>query len=436
MSVSAASPDPASGAAQVIPTERPRRWIEPWYIAYAILGALASGAAAILLPLVVSTNGGSATQIGTAIAAQNVGALFAPLWGWISDRSKSYRKVFFGGFLLLAAGFLLLYWVSGAVVWIIGAFLIGFGTGASNTVASLFVVEFTPEDEWGHRISWLQTFNAIGSVLGVAGAGLISVRLGLLTSAALVLPAMAIGGWGLPVPRSPFHRPSWNTTRAQLARVARRVEHPTSSVIFHLHRFHLSDFKLLGKAARTAFGLFVIGWFVFSLAVSAFCSLYPVLMLKGFGIQVVHSTFLLAIATALSIPLYNVAGRLLTARTPSFLVGVGIGVRAIALAGLGALGFFHLPFPPLVAVIVLFGSFQGIWPFISVGANDLAAALAPFGEGSALGLFNAAAAVASASGAIIGGMMADEFGYPSTCLFAAAGCMASFFILAKLRSTR
>jgi hypothetical protein len=35
------------------------RWIEPWYLAYAILGALASGLAVILIPVVVTNSGGS-----------------------------------------------------------------------------------------------------------------------------------------------------------------------------------------------------------------------------------------------------------------------------------------------------------------------------------------------------------------------------------------
>jgi predicted MFS family arabinose efflux permease len=37
--------------------------------------------------------------------------------------------------------------------------------------------------------------------------------------------------------------------------------------------------------------------------------------------------------------------------------------------------------------------------------------LAPFGEGAAMGLFNAVAAIASALGAIAGGKVADVFGY-------------------------
>jgi hypothetical protein len=68
-------------------------WIEPWYGAYAILGALTSGLAIISVPLVVTNGGGTALQIGTAIAVQNLGALFAPLWGTVADRTRAYRAV-------------------------------------------------------------------------------------------------------------------------------------------------------------------------------------------------------------------------------------------------------------------------------------------------------------------------------------------------------
>jgi Major Facilitator Superfamily len=100
------TPVPVHHSTAVIPSRHLGRWIEPWYVAYAILGALASGSAVILIPLAVISRGGSATQVGAAIAALNVGALFAPFWGWLSDRFKNYRPIFFGGFLLIGAGFL------------------------------------------------------------------------------------------------------------------------------------------------------------------------------------------------------------------------------------------------------------------------------------------------------------------------------------------
>ena len=50
---------------QVILVKGPvHRWIEPWYLAYAILGALASGLAVIPISLVVTNSGGSSDRFG------------------------------------------------------------------------------------------------------------------------------------------------------------------------------------------------------------------------------------------------------------------------------------------------------------------------------------------------------------------------------------
>jgi hypothetical protein len=84
---------------------------------------------------VITKSGGSSSQLGAAIAALNVGALFAPIWGWAADRSLAYRAIFFGGFLLIAAGFLGFTFMRGFAAWLVSAFLVGFGIGASNTVA-------------------------------------------------------------------------------------------------------------------------------------------------------------------------------------------------------------------------------------------------------------------------------------------------------------
>ncbi|HEY1857605.1 MFS transporter [Acidocella sp.] len=410
------------------------RWIEPWYVAYAILGALASGLAVILIPLVVTGGGGGSTVIGTAIAAQNVGALTAPFWGGVADKSKAYRRIFFGGFLLIGLGFLAFTLLHGAGAWFAGAFLIGLGTAASNTVASLFVVEFTPPAEWGVRISWLQTFNAGGSVIGMFLAGWLAPHAGTLIAALLVLPALFVGGRGLPVPMEERLPRFGGMHRDTLARLVKRVEPMTASVITRIHHPRLRDFALLGPAMRSAFGMFLAGWFCFSLAVSAFSSLYPVLMLHSFGMAVSRSSTLIAIVTALSIPLYNLAGRMVSRFGPAAMLGVGIGARAVALLGLGVVALTHLASVSVVPAVILFTLFQGIWPLLSVAANDLAAVSAPFGEGAAMGLFNAAAAIASAVGAILGGVVADQLGFGAVSVFAglvALGALACVVPLAR-----
>jgi MFS family permease len=203
-----------------------------------------------------------------------------------------------------------------------------------------------------------------------------------------------------------------------------------------LHTFHLFDLKRLRSILLTSFGIFLAGWFFFSLALSSFSSLYPVLMLKSFKIFAAKSSLLMSAATALSIPLYNVTGRLTSRRGPTSILISGMVVRMIALAGLGLFGIFHLPsnvIPAILPVIILFGSFQGIWPLLSVASNDLSAVLADFSKGTASGLFNAAAAVASAAGAILGGVVADRFGYSSVGLFAALGIAVALMVVLRLR---
>jgi MFS transporter, DHA1 family, tetracycline resistance protein len=410
-------------------------WIEPWYLAYAVLGALASGLAAILIPLVVTNSGGSSTQLGVAIAALNVGALFAPIWGWAADRSLAYRAIFLSGFLLIAAGFLGFTVMHGFGAWLISAYLVGLGTGASNTVASLFVVEFTPESEWSQRISWLQTFNALGAILGMAIAGLLQPAFGTFVAALLVIPAILVGGWGLPVPCSTFHIPRLRLHARHMAHLARRGGPNSVAVVGHIHRLRLSDLPRLRIIFNSAFGVFLGSWFFFSVGISSFSSLYPVLMLRSFGVGVATSSMLMSIATLVSIPLYNLAGRLSLRYGPVQLLSAGICARMIALVTLGVVAYLH-PSSPALPALVAFGLFQGIWPLLSVASNDLAAELAPIGEGTAMGLFNAAAAAASALGAITGGAVADRFGYESVNVFAAAGALLSLLCVLPLRNPR
>lgn len=405
------------GPEQVIAARGPvRKWLEPWYGAYGVLGALASGFAALLIPLVIAQSGGSALQIGAAIAAQNIGALSAPLWGAMADRTKAYRAIFFSGFIVMAAGFAGYSLLAGIGYWVLSAFLIGFGTGASNTVATLFVVEFTPRAEWSPRISWLQTFNASGSVLGMAAAGFLSPRIGMAVAALLVAPALILGGKGLPVPGGRFHVPHV-LTGAEIRALLRHGGPSAASL--HQHHWRPRHLLRLAASMRSPFGLFLLGWFALSLAVSSFSSLYPVLMQKSFAVQPAYAAGLMSLATAISIPLYNLAGRLTTRLGASATLVIGYLGRMVPMAAMAALAYFHPGFGTWGSM-VLFGIFQGIWPFLSVASNDLAASLAPFGEGPSIGIFSAAAAVASALGAVLGGGIADHLGYSAVPAFAAA----------------
>jgi len=225
----------------------------------------------------------------------------------------------------------------------------------------------------------------------MAAAGFLEPGVGMVVAALLALPAIVIGGSGLPVPRSHLHFPHV-LTGEELAALVRRGG--PSAAALHMHRWRPKHLLRLAAGGVTSpFGLFLVGWFAFSLGVSAFGALYPVLMRKSFAVPIGAAAMLMSIATAVSIPLYNLAGRFATRHGAPIVLGVGYMVRLVTMAGMAALAYFRPDFS-LWGAVVLFALFQGIWPSISVASNDLAASLAPFGEGPAMGLFNAVAAIA------------------------------------------
>ena len=142
-----------------------KQWVEPWYVAYALLGAAAAGLVPILLPLAVSRAGG-ASDAGLAVAAFSLGGLTAPVWsalgvrllaflgllglGLIHTGAAAWLALPKGGFALLAFLFVVLAWSLLSV-------------GGTALTARL-----SPVGE-GEGIG---IFNAVTALAGVVGAAL------------------------------------------------------------------------------------------------------------------------------------------------------------------------------------------------------------------------------------------------------------------------
>ena len=148
------------------------RWVESWYISYALLGLSAAGLVPILLPLVISRSGG-ATDIGLVMAAFSLGGLTAPIWGGLADRFRLHRQLLIGGLFGSALGAAVFPFTTLLSLRIWLALLAGIGLASASTVANLFIVEVQPESEWDARIGWLQTFYGGGQVIGLVLAGVI-----------------------------------------------------------------------------------------------------------------------------------------------------------------------------------------------------------------------------------------------------------------------
>ena len=100
------------------------RWVEPWYVVYALVGIAMSGEAPLLLPLAVSRVG-NAADIGLVVVALSFGGLTAPLWGRLADGYRLHRFLLTGGLLVTAVALESFALVSTPIAWCGLAFLQG-----------------------------------------------------------------------------------------------------------------------------------------------------------------------------------------------------------------------------------------------------------------------------------------------------------------------
>ena len=406
-----------------------RKWVEPWYFSYALLGVMLAGLAPILLPLAVSRTG-SPAEVGLVMAAFNLGGLAAPLWGGLADRYRLHRLLLVGGLLMAAAGMAFFAFSQSAGAWLALAIVQGIGVAAASTVANLFIVEQHDRAEWDVRIGWLQTFYGAGQVAGLLAAGLLSrsnLSLGLLVAAGVAALA-ALLGWL--TTRTP---PKSLEPRPVLLHPIRHVELAMNSPQRMYHLINLKGLKQFGTVLRSSFGLFTALWFISFAGAAGVFSLFPVWMEKVYAVNSTVSSTGFALAAGLGLALYTPSCNWTRQFGAGPVLRIGLGVRLLAFLGLLVLGVSGLALGWLA--LVLFMLIVLAWSPITVSGTDWAARLSTIGEGEGLGIFNASTAVAGVAGSILGGWAAGQWGYPAVSVLGAAGVVIGLVLSTRMPRT-
>ena len=412
----------------------PRRYIRPWYVAYLLLGIVTAGMLPVLLPLIVEARTHRLATVAYVLGAYNFGLLTSPLSGILAERTKAYRTLFLGSFLVTAAGIVGVLLLRELPLWLVSAFALGAGSGGAATLATFFVVDFAPRAEWEARIGWLQSFNATGQVAGLMLAAAFSTGDGtvaLWLCVAIVLLAIVVGGIGLPLsksaaPASADSQHLHHHLNVRFLAVFPKLSFP-SGVDLHFYHLILPGLRELHRTMGTAFGRFLLSWFVLALAVAAFFSYFPLMLSESYNIGARATALIYAVISAAGIVLYVLTGRL-TAR-----YGAGRVYSCALTLRLVGFGLLLVPFLMSATNRSLFGvaGFSLIvlaWPLLSVSGTDLGARLTPFSEGAAVGLLNAALALATAVGIVVSGPLVAHWGYESIPATALAGLAAALWL--------
>jgi len=404
-----------------------RRRVEPWYVAYALLGTTATGVVPIVVPLAISRLG-SAADVGLVMAAISLGGLTAPLWGGLADRYRLHRWLLAGGCVVTALGMALLPFTTTRAAWLGLALLLGLGVAGATTVANLFVVEVHPEAEWDERLAWLYTFYDGGHVSGLLLAAWVSqidLRLSLPVLAGGTVVAAGLGWWATHTPPAPL-LPTY-----RLLHEAQHEAWALGAPQCLSQHLGWQELRWLGTVLRTPFCLFLAAWLLSIMGSSAFFAFYPVLMQEVFGIAVWQSSSVFALAVGLRLFLYASAGHWSEAYGPVLVLRTALGVRLLVFLTILSLGCSPVRSQSALAVmgvplIVL------PWSLLSVSSTALTAHLSPVGEGTGMGMLNATSAIAGMLGAMVGGWLAAHWGYPVLGL-AVAGLAVGLALAWRIR---
>lgn len=416
-----------------------RGFVSPWYWGYATQGLVVIGALPILLPLVAGRV--SAAAAGIVVAAFYAGQLTSPLWGGLAERSGRFAACFLSGFLLLAISLILfplpelvtaggrgsgglpgaLLTGQGTVVfWSVLAFVQGAGAGASNTVSGMIIVETTARETWDGRIGWLQTFYGAGQTLGLALASALQAApvWGILICAALMVPGYFLGRPGLPPDRAPATPSPHRRRHRHILPLAGRPRGPRG----HANLAHYADglrhaVPRFLRLITHPFGVFIAGWFLVMSGSWLIYNLYPLLMRESYGTSAMLSSLYFAAGALIGAFLYAPSGAWAARRGDVWVLLAGCVLSLLSLLGMSAL----LGAPEAVrfhAVPFLFVLMPIAWSPLIVSGTAITGALAPIPEGEAMGVFNAATALASVLGALGAGAIATVVGYNAIVLIA------------------
>jgi len=423
----------------------PKQWVSSWFAAYALLGAVSSGLIPILLPLMmVRLLPHELAAVGYVIGAFNLGALSSPLWGNLADEKKAYRQVFCGGLLLELAAMIAFPLAANLGAWLVLALLMGAGSAAVSTCATLLIVDFYPHEQWTSRIGWLQTFNGAGQVAGLLLAGAfvaIGYRFGLWMGAGILAAAIVVGLICLPRPSKGIQAVKNKKDAAigldfnALARFA-RVELVGGGLLKYFHLLNIAGLKSIPKLLPTRFGRFLMSWFFVFLGVSGFFAYFPIFLKQSFGVLPATTSLTYAVAAGMGIALYNLSG----------VWAQKFGAQKIYFFGriLRFAGFILLLIPLLLhkipgenfiallgfAVVVL------AWPILSVTGTELTSELSPISQGAAQGLNNAANGVGTVAGTYLAGWLVHMVGYQCIPIMALIGLGLSILVDTSFHSAK
>ena len=392
--------------------------LQPWMVANVAMGAGFSAFIALLIPPYVTEVTSDASAAGVVMAVISLAAILGPVLGTFADRHAAHRLVMSGGVLGLAIGFAAFAFASkSAEFFAIDAIILGVSVAAVSAVGPVFIVGLgLSQDVEARRMTGYSLAMPAGQVVGgfligaAATAGWsYSARFWLASGCCLLL---AIATWF-----------TSKTPEEELHRVMYAADDDGTS-----HEQSTRAGKVpLRQILGSVFGLFLLISVLTSIANNGINSQISNIMPNVYGISEAETSTLISIAGALNMVLFIPAGRLMAKRGTLPTYSLGVIMRLVGALGMAVVGMISGA-PALIAVAFMQLLYQAN-PFARLAQPGTAVRFATFPAGMANGWLIAGSALGGFGGALLGGVLADAYGFNAVNWMGAAAAAGSIALL-------
>ena len=399
-----------------VPEGDQAKTFEWWMLANFAVGAGYSAFVSLLIPPFVKEVTGDASAAGVVMAIIALGAVLGPVLGSFADKYSAHRLVLVSGVAGMALAFVMLALSSeNAELYAIDAIVMGVSVAAVSAVGPVFIV--------GARLSQaaeakqLTTFSLMMPAGQLFGGVLLALVAGWSFSQRFWLGAGVMAVAGVVV---------WLT----LAGPNRRLQ-----AALALGEVDGTDVKAARKASLkqvflSLFGVYILVLTLSSMANNGVNSQIANIMPNVYGMSEQATSVMIGLAGLLNIVLFFPAGRWMGRSGAFSPFAAGIVARFVAALGMAVVGVL------LDNAVLLGAAFMHLMynaaPFPRLAQSSLAVRYASFPAGAASGWVIVASATGSFVGSLVGGVLADSYGFNAVNWIAVVAAGLSVVVLCFL----
>lgn len=392
---------------------RPAKTFEWWMLSNFAMGAGYSAFVSLLIPPFVKEATGDASSAGVVMAIIALGALLGPALGSFADKYTAHRLLLVSGVAAMGIAFVMLALSAETTeLYAIDAIVMGVGIAAVSAVGPVFIVgaRLSPKTE-AKQLTTYSLMMPVGQLVG-----------GLLLAAAAnwsFSQRFWLGGGVMAAAFIVVWLTSNDVNNRLKAAIAEGLDDET------VKEARKSSLK---QVFISVFGLYLLVLTLSSIANNGVNSQIANIMPEVFGMDERMTSTMIGLAGLLNILLFFPAGRWMGRSGGFSPLAAGVGARFIAGLGMAVAGL------ATGNNLLLGAAFMQLMynaaPFVRLAQPNLAVRYATFPAGAASGWIIAASAVGSFLGSLIGGFLADKFGFNAVNWMAAVAGGLSFALLA------